>query len=123
MGGEDSDEGVEGEVAIVFLIDGVELVALHEAQEILDFDDTDAVLGQEDFEAGDKVVQIGNVRENVVGHDQVGTLVLSDDFAGGLLAEKFVQRVDAVLLGGTGDVSGGLDAKAGNVIRDKFRSK
>ncbi len=67
--GVDGDEGVKGEVAIVFLIDRVELVALDKAQEILDFDDPDAVLGQEDFQAGDKVVQIGNVGEDVVGND------------------------------------------------------
>ncbi len=46
--------------------------------------------------------------------------MLSDDFAGGLLAEEFVQCRNAVLLGGAGNVRGGFDAEAGNIVRNEI---
>ena len=56
MGREEAPQGEHREVREVLMVDGVELVALHEAEEVWHLDCQQAVVGEEYREPGDEVV-------------------------------------------------------------------
>ena len=57
--------------------------------------------------------------QHIVGQEQIGAAALIDQLAGSLLAEKLIERGDAVLLGDTGNVGSGLDSEARNAALDE----
>ena len=75
----DRMEGVIGEV---FVVDRVELVALDEAWEMGELGCEQTVFSEENAHALDKVVQIRNVGEDVIGDQEVGAPALPAEVLG-----------------------------------------
>ena len=61
--------------------------------------------------AGDEVVELRNLRQNIVGGDQVGVAVLGDDLSRGFGVEECGPRRDAPGASRLGHVGGGLDTE------------
>lgn len=116
VAGEDVADHAEGEVAEVLVVDGVELVAFHEALEVGEFHGDGAVRLEETLHAGDEIVDVGDVGEDIVSDDEVGASVFGGEVVGAGDAEKSLKRGYAALNGGLGDVSGGLDAGDGDAF-------
>ena len=66
---------------------------------------------QEVGHAGDEVVELRHLRQNVVGGDQVRVAMLGDDLSCGFGAEERRQRGDAAGASRFRHVGGGLDTK------------
>jgi hypothetical protein len=116
--GEHALGGQAREVLEVLVVDRVELVVLDEPQQVRHLDRHHAVVGQQDLEAGDEVVEVRHVRHHVVGGDQVGALALGDEVAGRLAPEEADERLDSELLCHLGDVGGRLDAQRRDAALD-----
>ena len=58
------------------MIDGVELALLDQVDNVGRFDDGDAVGFQQGFDAVHETVQVGHVREHIVGQEHIGFLAL-----------------------------------------------
>ena len=69
--------------------------------------------------AGDEVVEVGDVGEDVVGDQQVGAAALGHEPGGELAAEELDDGLDAPLPGDLGDVGGGLDAERRDAALDE----
>ena len=108
---EDPAHGGEREVGVVLVVDGVELVLVHQPQEMGELHREHAGGAEKDLQAGHEVVQVRHVGEDVVADQQIGPLPRGDQLAGGGRAEELHQRRDARRLGRGGDVGGRLDAE------------
>ena len=109
--GEDPLGGPEREVGEVLVVDGVELVAVHQPGQVGELDRDHPAGGEQQLDAGHEVVQVGHLGEHVVGRDQVGPAALGGQLAGQLDAEEPGQGGHAPLLGGRGHVHRRLDAQ------------
>ena len=107
----------------MLVIDRIELHAFHQAQKVREFDREHALRLQQYLEATNEVVQLGNVREDVVRNDQVCGKPLPDQFPGQSAAEKPVDRRDTGFLRHLRDIHCGLDAKSRNFSRYEFFQK
>ena len=85
-----------GVVAEVLVIDGVEFELGDEIADIGRLDDGNAVGLEQLLDAADEPVGIGNMREDVVGVDDVGELAFRREPPGKLLVEELDQRRDAL---------------------------
>ena len=65
-------DGRTREVAVVLVVDGVELDMLDEVADVGVLDGQHAVVGEQGGESADEVVEVGHVGHHVVGHDHVG---------------------------------------------------
>src|ERR1700741_4893952 len=66
--------GEKGKVRKVLVIDGVKLIFFHQTLKVRKLHGNYTVGLQENLQAGDKVVQIRNLREHIVSEEQVGSL-------------------------------------------------
>src|SRR4051812_44378533 len=75
----------ERQVREVLVVDGIELVFGEQPQKMRKFERRDAVRLQHIGKPGDKAVDVGHVRQNVIGGHQVSLLALgrqpSSDFS------------------------------------------
>src|SRR6266436_4260522 len=102
------------EIKNVFVVDGVEFGVFDEIDGVRKFED-DAAFGLEKgFEAGDEVVGVWCVGEDVIAEDEVGFFARDGEFFGDVIAKEFDEGFDAFFARDFGDVSGGLDAEAGD---------
>ena len=109
--GENQLRGEEGEIGEVLVIDGVELVEFDEFQEMGKLHRQHPLGLQCKLQAGDEVVDVGDVGENVVADQEVGLGAIGCQDLGGFGAEEPDQGRDALLLGDFGDVRRRLDAE------------
>ena len=101
----------EREVGEVLVVDGVELIALDQPDQVRELDRDDALRREDRLHAGREVVEIGDVGEDVVGDQEVGAAALGGEPIGDLAAEELDHGLDALLARGLGHVGGGLDAQ------------
>src|SRR5690349_20121726 len=102
----------------MFVIDRVELPLLNQAQQMWNLDREDSLGGQQTFQAGDEVIQVGNVGKHVVRGDEIGA-----SFG----CELFSERTSEELHHGSNtgrlcdrcDVLRRLDAEDGNPTRNE----
>lgn len=112
-------ESGQGEVEDVLVIDGVELEVFDEVAGVREFED-DATGGSDECgEAGDEIVDVGDVGEDVVGENEIGGLAVADKIGGELLGEELVEGGDPGIGSDGGDVGGGFDAEAGDTFGDE----
>src|SRR6185369_3911680 len=86
----------EAQVREVLVVDGIELVLVHEPQQMRELHCDDTALLQQDRHPADKVVDVGHVREDVVTQQQVDTPVLGRDFLRSAAPEEFDGRRNAL---------------------------
>ena len=103
----------------MLVVDGVELVALHQAREVRELHGDHARGCEQRAQAGHEVVQVRDVGQDVVADDQIGLPMLFGHLAGGLAAKEPDLGGDAALRGGTGDVGRGFDAEGRHAARDE----
>ena len=78
---------------------------------------------QQDRQSGDEVVQVGHVRQHVVGADQVGLLACGGEPARGRRAEEGDLGRHALAFGDRGDIGGRLHAEHGDARWRKYCSR
>ena len=117
--GEGRGRRVEREVREVLVVDRVELVALDEADQVRELDRDRAARREQHLEAAGDVVQVGHVRVDVVGDDQVRRAVGGEQGLRERDAEELRQRRDALGARGLGDVAGRVDAQDGDPAGDE----
>src|SRR5690606_22564263 len=98
------------------MINGIKLIALHEAQQVREFHGNDAVGLKEDLHAANQVVNIRHVRQYIVSDEQVGLAVFLLQGLSGFNTEEAYLCADALLDGILGHVRRGLDAQHGNTL-------
>ena len=98
---EDPLGGEQRKVGKMLVVYRVKLVVLDQSQQMRKFHGDDAVPLQEDPQSRDKVVQVGNVGENIVTDYQVGAFPLRGKLLGATSSEKIRKRGNA---GGDCDV-------------------
>ena len=88
VGGRDTLHREQREIGKVLVIDRVELVLGDQPLEMRDFDRDNALRAEEEGHAGDEVVELRHLRQNVVGGNQVCVAVLGDDLSCGFSIEE-----------------------------------
>ena len=104
----------KGEIGEVLMVDRVKLVVFEETKQVGEFSGDDACWFEKGFDAGDEVVDVGDVGEDVIGDDEVSLFVFCGEFVGKFGAEELHERGDILFEGGGGDVGGGFDAEDGD---------
>ena len=64
------------EVAVMLVVDGVELAVVHQVTHVRHLDDRGAVVGDQNSDALDEAVQVGDMGHHVVGDEHVDRTVL-----------------------------------------------
>ena len=95
-------DGSGGEIAQVLVVDGVELAMLDQVADVGELEDPNAIVLEQDFDAIDEAVGVGDMREHIVADDHVGALAFVAELGGQVLAEEVIERGDADLDGGFG---------------------
>ena len=88
VGRRDATHGDEREIGKVLVVDRVELVLGDEAPEMRDLDGHNPVRCQQMGDAGNEVVELGHLRQHVIGDDQVGVALLRRNLVRHLGAEE-----------------------------------
>ena len=74
---------------------------------------------QENPQAGNKIVEVGDLGKHVVAKNQIGATTLSNEFLCDLRAEETYERWHAFFGGHLGDVGGGLNTEHWHLLADK----
>ena len=70
-------DGKKREIREMLMINGIELIIPHQTKKVRELHGNDAVIGKEDFEAADEIVQRRNMSENVVAENEIGLSPIS----------------------------------------------
>ena len=108
---EDRLGGVEREVAEVLVVDGVELVLVDQPHDVGELHRQHTGRGERDLHAGDEVVEVRHLSEDVVAEEEVGVAALGGQLVRQLDAEEAHHGRHALLLGGRGHVGRRFDAE------------
>src|SRR3954454_7145295 len=71
MRGKDSLSRRKGIIEIVFLVYRVELIALDQVYQVRELNRDHATFREQDLHPRNKIVEVGHVRENIVGRNQI----------------------------------------------------
>ena len=99
----------------MFVVDGIELVAVQHVADIRHFDHRDAGRLEDGTDARDEAVEIRHVREHVVGVERVRQNPLLRQLPGERHGEESLARRDTGLARVSRDVAGRLDPEHGHV--------
>ena len=119
MGAKDLGGRPEREVREVLVVDRVVLEPVEQAEQMREFERRGSVFAEEDLDARDEVVQIGNLRQDVVADDQARALALVHEGLSRGAAEEIDERRHAALLGSLRDIGGRVDSQDRNAGADK----
>ena len=119
MGGEDPAQGEHREVREVLVVDRVELVVGQEPEQVRHLDREEAVVGEQDREATDEVVDVGHLGQDVIADEQVGAASGGRELPREGSPEEPCDRRDALALGNPGDVQRRLDPKCWDSARNE----
>ena len=81
ISGSETGQSDEREIREVLVVDRIELVFRDEPLEVRNLDRYNALRSQEVGHARDEVVELRHLRQNIVGDDQIGVAMFSDDFS------------------------------------------
>ena len=87
--------GEERQVRVVLVIDRVVLPPLDQAEQVRELERHETGVLDQRAESRGETADVGDVREDVVGDDQVGVSVLGGDRGPGFRAEELDDRRDA----------------------------
>ena len=102
------------------MINRVEFIAFHQAQQVGKLECQDAIWLQQDFQAFDKIVQVGNLREYVISKDQVSGASLRCELARHLRAKKTRERRHSLLDRNLGYIGCGFDSEHRYISLDEI---
>src|SRR5881296_4629866 len=92
MGGEHRLRAEKREVGKMLMVNRVELVLLDEPHEVREFDGDGAKRLQQDLEAGDEVIEVVHLGEDVFPQQEIGLLPLLRQPGREICAEELRQR-------------------------------
>ena len=95
------------------MVHGVELPASHEPQQVRELKARDAIGLEENREARDKIVDVGHVRENVVGDGQVRAAIAGNQQFGEAAPKEFLDDLEPLPASRLRGARGWLDAVQG----------
>ena len=98
----------------MLVIDRVELVALHEAQQVLDFIGRHAFGLEQRLRAAHEIADIGDVSEDIVRNDEVGAPAFCGQFAAHAFGEEIAAHLDPRAHRLVSRPSGRLDTETGD---------
>jgi hypothetical protein len=108
MRGEDILHRQQRQIIEMLVIDGVELHALDQAQQVGEFDADDTVRLEGGGQPGDEIVDVRHMRQHVVRHDQVRREPARHKIARCCPAEKTRFRGDTNAPRGLGHIGGAV---------------
>ena len=114
VGGENPLGGVQREVREVLVIHLVELIPDHRLVQVRELDGNHPTRAEQDLEARDEIIEVGDLGQHVIAEDQVGPAALRHQLPGSLSTEELHERRDPLLLGDFRHVRRRLDAEAGD---------
>src|SRR5437879_1401097 len=94
--GEDALSGNQRQIGKMLMIDGVKLMQLHQLKEMLHFEGSDALRGEQYSYAGHEIVDVRYMRQHIIAGDQIRGPTLTDQFMCILPAQKLNAPVDAL---------------------------
>ena len=106
---EDVADDEQREVAVVLVIDGVERAQFDQSQHVLEFDRQHSTWFQECLHTGDEVMQVRDVRQDIVRDDEVGGMTLFDQSTSCVQTEEFALCRHAILSRDLDDICRGVD--------------
>src|SRR6266436_8101794 len=95
----------------MLVVYGVELILFHQPLEMRKFHGDDTARFQQNLHAGNKVVYIRHLSENVIAQKEIRLFSGIGEFAGGFTPEEFYEGRHTSLDGDGRDVRGRLDAE------------
>ena len=81
-------DGSQRQIRIMLVIDRIELIFLYQLQQMRELESSDAGRIEQHREAGDEIVNVGHMGENVVGRHQIGAPASYREFAGQIDTEE-----------------------------------
>src|SRR5215469_8190962 len=115
--------GEEREVRKMLVVDGVELVALHQPQKVGKLQGEDALRLQCNFHSGHEVAQVRHLGEYIVANQQVRASLFPGQIGRHLFSEEPNKRRYPLLHSDFGDICGRFDPQNGNVLLDEILKK
>ena len=88
---------VEREIGKMFMIARIKLAIFHHFQQMRKHDRYRAAFAQQYLEAGDKIVDVGNMGHDIIGRDEIRHIAVCHLFLGALASKEFNDGFDPVL--------------------------
>src|SRR5437762_2881790 len=105
----------ERKVTKMLVIDRIELTAVDHVFHVRHFNDQDAILLKNEPKATHKSIKLGDVRQNIIGVNDVGSLPFVEEACRQLFVKELADRRYAALhLGNARDISSRLNSQNGN---------
>src|SRR5215510_8949320 len=98
----------------------VELVAGNRFVQMRKLEGDRAAWSEENLQSCHEVVEVGNLREDIVAKKQIWDFALRDELARRVAAKKSHERSHAALFRGLGDIRSGFDAEGRNAPFDEI---
>ena len=105
------------------MINGIELIIPHQTEKVRKLHGNDAVIGKENFEAADEIVQRRNMSENVIAENEIGLAGFRHQLVRRLRRKKRHPGVDTLGLRCTRDIARWFDSKNRNALLDEILQK
>src|SRR3990172_12640756 len=102
------------------MVDRIELIVVHQADDMGKLQGDHAARSQKDPQALDKVMDARYLGKHVVADDKVGPLPLPGKAVSELRSEELDESRDALCLGLSGHVGRGFDAKRDDAVRKEI---
>ena len=113
-------DGHEREVREVLVVDRVELVLRHQPLEVRKLQRDHAFRLQQERHAGDEVVEVGHLGQDVVADDQIGALPSATSASASATPKNSTLRRNALVDRDLGDVGGRFDAEHRHAERQEM---
>src|SRR5947209_19696614 len=107
----------------MLVVNRVVLVLLHQPHKMWKFERYHAEWFEDEFDAGDEVVEVGHLSQDIIADDEIGLFAFRDQLSSGLLTEELDLRRHALLDGDASDVGGRFDAQTGDAYFDEVREQ
>src|SRR5688572_2859109 len=109
----------EGKIRKVLVVDGVELVQLHQLDKMGELESSEPIVGEKLAHTSNEVVDVRHVREDIVAQNKPSGAIRHPQLFGHVSAEEAVNRRYSLRDCCVGDAGGRLDAEAAYTALDK----
>src|SRR5262249_29388918 len=120
MGSKNFFDSGERQIRKMLVVNGIEFVLRNQLHQMGELHRDSSFGLEEDFHAADEIVQIGNMGEDVISHDQIRLDSPRYQLAGRFLAKKFHYGWDSFLNRDFGDIRRRLYAQDFDPLADKI---
>src|SRR6266849_2768602 len=104
----------------MFVVDGVELVFLHQSHQMGKLHSDDAARIQQNLHSCDKVIDVRNMSKHVVAEQEVGLLAFGRQFASGITVKEFYKSGHALFNRPFNNICSMLNAQERNLYLNQI---